>query len=268
VCRRSWNRKPSGSPASATHSAQRADRWTLFRRNAAPFGPLKISSSGSRWGTRLGARLPPPPAPRVGPRCGTRHLTSGCPKPVRRLQFGELSHNVHHSGIKINISHAESPQGVRVCVIQPGSISTTLRHRLERDTKAWLDALPEDGRARYGRALQAMAISIGQHAAHGSAPDVVARAVVHTLTSRRPRTRYPVAAGAKRLLFMRRALPDRVLDRMVMRTVGLRSASRQSRSSSALSASVNGRSSQAAWSGSPWWWVVRASSRRAAVWRT
>jgi hypothetical protein len=59
---------------------------------------------------------------------------------------------------------------------------------------------------------------------HGSAPDVVARALVHTLTSRRPRTRYPVGAGAKRLLFMRRVLPERVLDRMVMRTVGLRSA--------------------------------------------
>jgi integrase len=47
VWRRSWNRKPSGSPASATHSAQRTDRWKLFRRNAAPFGRLKISSSGS-----------------------------------------------------------------------------------------------------------------------------------------------------------------------------------------------------------------------------
>jgi NAD(P)-dependent dehydrogenase (short-subunit alcohol dehydrogenase family) len=74
-------------------------------------------------------------------------------------------------------------QGVRVCVIEPGSVSTTLRHELERDTKAGLDALPEDGRARYGRALQAMAISISQHAAHGSAPDVVARVVVHTLTA-------------------------------------------------------------------------------------
>jgi hypothetical protein len=69
-----------------------------------------------------------------------------------------------------------------------------------------------------------MAISISQHAAHGAAPDVVVRAVVHSLTNRRPRTRYPVAAGVKRLLFMRRVLPHRVLDRMMMRTVGLRSA--------------------------------------------
>jgi NAD(P)-dependent dehydrogenase (short-subunit alcohol dehydrogenase family) len=113
--------------------------------------------------------------------------------------------------------------GVQVCVIEPGSVSTTMRHKLERDTKEWLDALPEDGRKRYGRALRSMATSVSRHAAHGSSPDVVARAVVHALTSRRPRTRYPVAAGARRLLFMRRVLPDRVFDRMVLRTVGIRS---------------------------------------------
>jgi NAD(P)-dependent dehydrogenase (short-subunit alcohol dehydrogenase family) len=113
-------------------------------------------------------------------------------------------------------------QGVRVCVIEPGSVSTTMRHKLERDTKAWLDALPEEGRATYGEALQAMATSVSQHAAHGSPPDVVARAVVHALTSRRPRTRYPVAAGARRLLFLRRVLPDRVFDRVVMKATGVR----------------------------------------------
>jgi hypothetical protein len=47
---------------------------------------------------------------------------------------------------------------------------------------------------------------------------------LRALTSRRPRTRYPAAAGAKRLLFMRRVPPDRVLDRMVILTGGLRSA--------------------------------------------
>ena len=50
VWRRSWNRKSSGSPASATHFAQRTDRWKLFRRNAAPIGPLKIRFSGSLGG--------------------------------------------------------------------------------------------------------------------------------------------------------------------------------------------------------------------------
>ena len=69
-----------------------------------------------------------------------------------------------------------------------------------------------------------MATSISRHAEHGSPPEVVARAVVHALTSRRPRMRYPVAAGARRLLFIRRILPDRLVDRMVLRAVGIGSA--------------------------------------------
>jgi hypothetical protein len=84
VCRRSWNRKPSGSPASATHSAQRADRWKLFRRNAAPFGPLKIRSSGSLVGNSARCSRTTATSTEVRPRCGNRPLTSACPKPVRR----------------------------------------------------------------------------------------------------------------------------------------------------------------------------------------
>ena len=97
--------------------------------------------------------------------------------------------------------------------------------KLERDTKAWLAALRRTGGRGTGvhcRRWRSRSASTPRPARLRA--DVVARAVVHTLTSRRPRTRYPAAAGAKRLLFMRRVLPDRVRDRMVMRTVGLRSA--------------------------------------------
>jgi hypothetical protein len=50
---------------------------------------------------------------------------------------------------------------------------------------------------------------------------VVAEAVLHALTSRRPRTRYPSGAGAKRMLFMRRLLTDRRFDRIVLHASGL-----------------------------------------------
>ncbi len=116
------------------------------------------------------------------------------------------------------------PHGLHVSVIEPGSVSTQMRLKLERDTRSWLDALPAEGRARYGPSLEAMATSISRHAEHGSPPEVVARAIVHALTSRWPRVRYPVAAGARRLLFMRRILPDRLVDRMVLRAVGIGSA--------------------------------------------
>ena len=47
VCRRSWKRNPLGSPAAAIASAQRTDRWKLFRRTGAPLGPVKMSPSRS-----------------------------------------------------------------------------------------------------------------------------------------------------------------------------------------------------------------------------
>jgi hypothetical protein len=49
--RRSWNRKPSASPASATDSGQRGDQWKLFRRR--PIGAVKIKPP-DRSGGELG----------------------------------------------------------------------------------------------------------------------------------------------------------------------------------------------------------------------
>lgn len=81
--------------------------------------------------------------------------------------------------------------------------------------------LPDDGRRRYGAALEKVAQEISQQAATGSPPEVVAEAVLHALTNKKPRTRYPSGSGAKRMLFMRRLLPDRQFDRIVLRAGGL-----------------------------------------------
>jgi NAD(P)-dependent dehydrogenase (short-subunit alcohol dehydrogenase family) len=113
------------------------------------------------------------------------------------------------------------PLGVHVVVVEPGYVSTAMRHKLERDTEEIVDGLPEEGRARYGWQLTRLAQSISTRAAQGSDPDVVATAVLHALTSDRPRTRYPVGAGAKRMLLLRHTLPDRVFDRVIRHASGL-----------------------------------------------
>jgi NAD(P)-dependent dehydrogenase (short-subunit alcohol dehydrogenase family) len=113
------------------------------------------------------------------------------------------------------------PLGVQVAIIEPGFVSTGMRGKLEHDTEETVRALPDEGRRRYGGQLTAVAESIGKHAAQGSDPDVVAADVLHALTSAKPRTRYPSGAGAKRMLFMRRILPDRRFDRIILRAGGL-----------------------------------------------
>ena len=43
-------------------------------------------------------------------------------------------------------------------------------------------------------------------------PDVVADAIVHAATARRPKTRYPGGQGRPGILLLRRLLPDRAFD--------------------------------------------------------
>lgn len=102
--------------------------------------------------------------------------------------------------------------GMHVSVVEPGGVATSMRGKLIRDTERWVGSFPTAGRERYGKLVETMARRVDAHSEHGSPPEVIARAILHALTSRRPKTRYAVGAGAKRLLALRRILSDRMVD--------------------------------------------------------
>jgi NAD(P)-dependent dehydrogenase (short-subunit alcohol dehydrogenase family) len=144
-----------------------------------------------------GAKIAPPfMAPYVAAKSGLEGIS------------GVLRHELRHAGID-------------VAVIEPGYVSTGMRHKLSRDTDAVLAALPAKAVDRYGAALRAVMAGVVEEAAHGADPDVVARAILHALTSPRPRTRYPAGPRAGRMLLLARLLPDRLLDRLVARMIKL-----------------------------------------------
>ena len=58
-------------------------------------------------------------------------------------------------------------------------------------------------------------------AERGIPPEKVADAVDHALTASRPRTRYLVGADARGQALLSRLLPDRVVDRIVARAMGI-----------------------------------------------
>jgi NAD(P)-dependent dehydrogenase (short-subunit alcohol dehydrogenase family) len=167
-----------GGPLAVTQSL-----LPLLRRG--PGRVVNVASVGGRVGVPL-------MAPYAAAKGGLEILSD-----VLRLELGQL--------------------GVHVAVIEPGYVGTAMRDKLERDTEDTIRSLPAEGRARYEQKLRNLAATISHHAAHGSAPEVVARAVAHALTSRMPRTRYPVGAGARRLLLLRRLLDDRRFDRLILR---------------------------------------------------
>jgi NAD(P)-dependent dehydrogenase (short-subunit alcohol dehydrogenase family) len=69
--------------------------------------------------------------------------------------------------------------GIQFAVIEPGFVGTAMGGKLQRDTEDAITALPEEGRRRYGAALEKVAEEVSHQAATGSPPDAVAEDVLH-----------------------------------------------------------------------------------------
>jgi NAD(P)-dependent dehydrogenase (short-subunit alcohol dehydrogenase family) len=113
------------------------------------------------------------------------------------------------------------PWGIEAILIEPGSIHTDAVDKLEGEVEPRLASLGEQGRHLYGTAYRTMTTAGLKKERDGSSPDVVARAVLHALTSRRPRVRYPVGKDSRLMSALGRWLPQRALDTLRLRALGL-----------------------------------------------
>ncbi|MEU4670882.1 oxidoreductase [Amycolatopsis sp. NPDC023774] len=105
------------------------------------------------------------------------------------------------------------PFGIDVVVVEPGAIAT------EWGSIA-VDHLKEvSGEGAYSGLAGKLAkgMNSGINARLMSQPSVIAKTVAKAATARRPRTRYAAGFGAKPLIFLRRVLPDRAFDTLIMR---------------------------------------------------
>lgn len=113
------------------------------------------------------------------------------------------------------------PWGMEVVLIEPGSIKTPAVDKVEADVAPTLEAMGTAGRQLYGQAYQTMVANAMTRERSGSEPDVVAQAVRHALTARRPHARYPVGKDSRLLSTLARLLPQRTLDSLRMRALGI-----------------------------------------------
>lgn len=110
-----------------------------------------------------------------------------------------------------------APFGIDVVVIEPGLIKTEFGDTaINTVDKTEMDDGP------YGFFNQSVMLKIngaynGRLANAASGPDSVAKVVERAISSKRPRTRYPVTAGARILMGARRVLPDRAWDSLLRR---------------------------------------------------
>ncbi|QFY08868.1 SDR family NAD(P)-dependent oxidoreductase [Nonomuraea phyllanthi] len=113
------------------------------------------------------------------------------------------------------------PWGMEAVLIEPGSVHSSAVDKLEAEIEPRLAAIGPEGRALYGEAYRTMTRTALKRERDGSDPIVVARAVLHAVTARRPRVRYPVGKESRMMSTLARLLPQRALDRLRLRALGL-----------------------------------------------
>jgi NAD(P)-dependent dehydrogenase (short-subunit alcohol dehydrogenase family) len=105
--------------------------------------------------------------------------------------------------------------GVWVSLIEPGPIRTRFR---ENSHAAYVRHIRPEGSAHREayRGLERRLVAPGPVAPFTLGPEAVLKAVVHALESARPRPRYPVTFPTRLFGALRRLLPDRLLDRVLL----------------------------------------------------
>lgn len=112
------------------------------------------------------------------------------------------------------------PWGIHVAVVEPGTIRTEAADKLEADSERMLARFPSDGRARYEAPYRAFVRAFEEQHQHGADPDVMAEAVYHALSARRPHYRYPVGPRSRRMPLLAALLPTGLMDVVRTRMLG------------------------------------------------
>lgn len=104
------------------------------------------------------------------------------------------------------------PWGMHVAVVEPGSIATPIWEKGVGRARGIRADMPPEAEERYGPTMERMlkgAIKLGEKGGH---PREVSRAVVHALTSPRPKARYVVGRDARIAIAAARFMPAGLRD--------------------------------------------------------
>lgn len=110
--------------------------------------------------------------------------------------------------------------GIHVAVVEPGFIDTPMQTKGRSQTIEMRDALPGEGRSRYGDVIEKFQQNLERFSSKAAAPDKVARAILAALTAERPRSRTTVGFDAKFAGTFARLLPDRARDALFGKIFG------------------------------------------------
>jgi NAD(P)-dependent dehydrogenase (short-subunit alcohol dehydrogenase family) len=111
-----------------------------------------------------------------------------------------------------------APWGLRVSIVEPGSIDTPIWERGGKSADE-VGARSPQRETFYGKAIENYRKVVKDTAERGMAPEKVAAVIEHALSAKRPRSRYLVGIDAKVQARLKPLIPTPVFDRIVAKTM-------------------------------------------------
>jgi NAD(P)-dependent dehydrogenase (short-subunit alcohol dehydrogenase family) len=111
--------------------------------------------------------------------------------------------------------------GIQVSIIEPGATATPIWDKSLAAADRRAKATSVAHMLLYQADLDAFTAAVREMARGATSVDRVVRAIVHALTARRPRTRYPIGLYANLLLRAYKWTPDRLWDWLMQRSLKL-----------------------------------------------
>lgn len=107
------------------------------------------------------------------------------------------------------------PHGIDVIIIEPGPIITEW-NKIARE-----NLMKTSGAGAYKEQAQTLSALLAEYDTEeqGTKSDVVAETIENSLFATKPKTRYPSGKMAKQLMFMRKIVSDKTMDRIMKRVI-------------------------------------------------
>jgi NAD(P)-dependent dehydrogenase (short-subunit alcohol dehydrogenase family) len=123
-------------------------------------------------------------------------------------------------GMSDSLRREVRDQGVDVILIEPGGVRTPIWQKSRGSAEEMLQGAPPEAERLYGGPLAAVRARTERiERETGSEPREVAEVIGTALTADRPKSRYLVGRDAKLRARMAAVLPDRVMDRLILRNL-------------------------------------------------